>query len=420
MHRGLSPKQRELAAYGTRPERWTLVSGPVGSGKSHAGEIGFLLTQSRFGNAEFGVLTKGRLQLASVIVGGLERLLDEELRIASDGHFLLPGAGGTTNKVWCFVGNDKRAEPRLRSFNLSGMLIDEMTTLPFSMIAAANARCRVGDAKLLGMTNPDGPRHPCKLQYFDKPDKMNACTFQFELSDNPTITAAYVDSLKALYSGHMLERMVYGRWSAASGLVYPHAIDNSYGEPTEPFVLYDVVIDVGESSVTHALLSGRTASGITWIIDECRHDHLLEGVLTEREMIAKIRRQFAGYDIYSWIVDPAAKRFRIETMSQLGTHARVGKAENDWQEGFEEVNYWLAAGALKLWGDRVPYLMGEIGALVWDEEQAAAGKDVPVQTPDYGTDCMRYLVFTRAVHESGGREAWNIARKRRLEIVRNT
>ena len=336
----LSARQREIATYGARGKRWTLVSGPVGSGKTHAGMIGFLLAQRRWGDADFGILTKGHPQLASVLRGGLERIVNEPLTVDSDGCFKLAGANGLTNRVWCFVANDRRAEPRLRSFNLSGMLIDEMTTLPYGIIAAANARCRVGPAKLIGLTNPDGPLHPVHINLFKQPDEIDAEVIPTELRDNPALTEEYITSLGAHYTGHMYERMVHGRWAAASGMVYPHIYD-IVGEPDEDMVAYDVVIDVGESSVTHALLLGRTPTGVTWILGELRHDHIRHGVLKEREMVAKIRRAFAGIMVDTWVVDPAALRFRQELLNQLGPDAIVGKAENDWDEGVEEVNMWI-------------------------------------------------------------------------------
>ena len=362
-----------------------------------------------------GFLTKGKPQMMSVLKGGLERQLNQELSIDSEGRVELPGANGLANTLLCFVAQDKRAEPRLRSFNLTGFLIDEATTLPFGMIAAANARMRVGDPKGLLLTNPDGPRHPLKLNYFDKPEKMFAQTIYSELRDNPVITEAYIASLRASYSGHMLERMVNGRWTAASGLVYPHFLEVTGMPDPETFVAKDVVIDVGESSVTHALLTARTVTGETWIIDECRHHHIEEGVLDDREMIAKIRRAFSGHDIYSWIVDPAALGFRQALATQL---RRVGKAYNDWEEGVEEVNHWIGVRALRIWAERVPHLMAELGALVWDEDASEKGKDVPVATPDHGADALRYLVLTRTIHEMGGRKAWEIKRKRQLEEAR--
>ena len=112
-------------------------------------------------------------------------------------------------------------------------------------------------------------------------------------------------------------------------------LDVSGQRPHEDMVAHDVVIDVGEASVTCALLCGRTPTGATWVLDEWVHNHVIDGVLTERELVGAIRRQFSGHVIDSYIVDPAAKRFRQELLVQLGPSANVGKGENDWAEGVE-------------------------------------------------------------------------------------
>ena len=176
-------------------------------------------------------------------------------------------------------------------------------------------------------------------------------------------------------------------------------------------LIHDVVIDVGESSVTCALLFGRTPSGKTWVLDEWVHDHRLSGKLTERQLVGAIIHAWPGVKIHSYMVDPAAKRFRVELQRQLGPHAIVGKAENDWDEGVEEVNYWFASDALYIDGDRCPQLLDTAGALTWDEEQAEIGNDVPTKVADHLTDCLRYGVLTRAIHEAGGREVWEAKRR---------
>ena len=92
------------------------------------------------------------------------------------------------------MADNKAAEKRMRSFNLSGMLIDEATTLPDGIVAAANARCRVGrDPKVLLMTNPDGPLHPLKVDYFDCPNEIDAQVVWCNIWDNPTMTEAIVN-----------------------------------------------------------------------------------------------------------------------------------------------------------------------------------------------------------------------------------
>lgn len=413
----LSERQRHIATYGAREKRWTLVSGPVGSGKTHSGLLGFSLWQRLYAGHEFGLLTKGHPQLASII-RDMERAAGFDIWVDSDGMAALPTIGGMDNALLCFVGRDKSAEPRLRSFNLTGFVIDEGTTLPFPLIAAANARMRVGDPRGLILTNPDGPRHPLKVQYFDDAENMDAEAIYTSIHDNPTVTQSYIDSLHRSYSGHMLERMVNGRWAAATGLVYPHYLEvvREMPNPSE-FQVLDASVDVGESSVTHALLYGRDHDGDTWVIDECRHDHIVEGVLSIRGMVAKVRREFAHWGpIHSWTVDPSALTFRQELLAQ--GEPNVGKAHADWTEGHQEVNHWIGLEALLLVEKSVPHLMNELGALVWDDDAADKGDDKPIPTSDHGTDTLRHYVLTRTIHESGGRRAWEARKRHEREVER--
>lgn len=415
----LSAKQRQIVSYGGNGKRWTLVSGPMGSGKTFAGGAGFGLFTSLWGHVEFGICTKSWGQLKSFIRESLEPAIAQEVMIEDDGSFEISGANGFSNRIRCFAAQDKRVEPRMRSYNFAGMLFDEMTTLPSGVLAAGNARCRVGEAKIIGLTNPDGPRHPVKLNYFDNAEGIDAEVIQTSLYDNPSLSHSYIDSLSAHYSGHMRERMVHGRWAAATGLVFPRAIEFSE-DSCDPatIVAHDVVIDVGEASVTCALLCGRTATGKSWILDEWVHDHSTQGRLSERDLVSRIRHAWPGVVIGSWIVDPAALRFRQELLRQLPKGSAVGKAYNDWDEGVWETNHWFASEALYIDGDKCPETMATIGALVYDEDQAAIGKDVPVKVPDHLTDCLRYYTLTRAIHESGGREAWEANRKQMRETQR--
>jgi len=402
----LTGKQQQIATYAARHRRWTIVSGPMGSGKTHAACVGFLLWQRRFGNCDIGVLTKTRAQMNAVLKQNIERLLGYEVPKTAK-EFELPGANGSRNRVHCFVADNAGAEQRLRSFNLTGMLIDEATTLPSGIIAAANARCRVGsDPKLLVLTNPDGPRHPLKTDYLDRAEAMNVEPIFTSIRDNPTVTQHYIDSLNRSYSGHMRARMVDGEWAAAEGMVFPHLLERIRTPNVDEMLAFDVAVDVGESSVTHALLAGRNGKGETIVMAECRHDHARQGALEERELVAKVRRAFAAYPVTSWIVDPAAKSFRVELEQQLGGNGKVGKAENDFIEGVNEVNHWVAREALFVYPEGVPQLCAEVEALSWDPKAAERGEDVPIKTPDHGTDALRYLVFTRAVHEAGGRKFW--------------
>lgn len=412
----LSTKQRQIAAYWGSDHRWTLVSGPMGSGKSHPATLGLLLGLSRYGGVEAFLASKSWPQIKSMVHGEMETILGEPITIESDGSLELQGAGGLSNRIRCFAAQDRRAEPRIRGFNFVGGLVDEMTTLPPGILAAVNARCRVGEARICGLTNPDGPNHPVKLNYFGNAEAIDAQVITTTLYDNPSLHPSYIDSLKAHYSGHMRERMVYGRWAAATGLVYPRALEFSDKEPDVPMAAYDVTIDVGESSVTCALLMGRTADGHTWVLDEWVYDHSVRGAISEEAQVSMIREHFAWTrstppgGIATWTVDPAAKRFRQEIMRQLPHGAQIGKGANEVMDGIQEVNHWFATGVLHIWGERVPLFMSTVGALTYDEERSEMGEDAVVKIPDHLTDCFRYYVLSRAINEMGGRKVWQARR----------
>ena len=412
-HGLLSPTQRHIVRFSTRGKRWTIVSGPQGAGKTYAALVGFLLWMSRHAGCNLGLLTKTKKQLLALLQDDIHRLIGAR-SINNDGHIEIPSAVGASNRLWTFYGTDRRAEPRIRGYNFSGFFIDEVTTLPFELLGAANARVRVGpDPHIVCCTNPDGPLHPFKLQYLDQIDRLGEA-ISTQLSDNPALPDGYRESLEQHYTGHMLRRMVHGEWAAATGLVYPLAHEACHNDaPFDTFGAYDISVDVGSASVTHALLAARTTDGHTWIIDEWRHDHT-HGQMTDAACIRAIGAQWGHLPIANWIVDPAARSFRREVQRQYHD-AVVAKAANDWLEGVEEVNAWLSTGHLHFYAPRLPHLLAEIGGLVWNPDRALIGEDVPIKTSDHGTDALRYVILTRAIDETGGRAAWELQRNKLVE-----
>ena len=60
------------------------------------------------------------------------------------------------------------------------------------------------------------------LQGMDKKhDEKNALYIHFTMKDNPSLTKAVRERYERLYSGVFYERFILGKWTAASGVVYP-------------------------------------------------------------------------------------------------------------------------------------------------------------------------------------------------------
>ena len=90
--------------------------------------------------------------------------------------------------------------------------------------------------QLIGDANPASPHHWLKSREKEKQLEF----FNFGHEDNPALYYNYgwtpqgtitVNGLKKRYSGYMLERMVYGKWVGASGLVYPMFSKSSHVKP---------------------------------------------------------------------------------------------------------------------------------------------------------------------------------------------
>ena len=94
----LKGNQRKIATAWAAPYRFTLVSGPQGCGKTHAGLINLLLGMRNFGDCDFGILTKTRKQLKSSLRGGIEQILGEELD-GDDEVLKVPNGYGATNNL---------------------------------------------------------------------------------------------------------------------------------------------------------------------------------------------------------------------------------------------------------------------------------------------------------------------------------
>lgn len=111
-----------------------------------------------------------------------------------------------------------------------------------------------GTGKLFVSTNPDSPHHWLKTAHIDRTPQD---CINIGMDANLSLTEEFRESLKDRWVGAMRERMVYGRWAAHSGLIYP-SFENCITEelpPSEPEV-WDISIDHATATVTHALLWG--------------------------------------------------------------------------------------------------------------------------------------------------------------------
>jgi hypothetical protein len=96
--------------------------------------------------------------------------------------------------------------------------VNEATELDEHEWEMLDSRCRNGVTalqQLIGDCNPDFPKHWMKQRC----DSGRTLLLDSRFADNPTITDAYLDSLRAL-TGVRYQRLYLGLWAAAEGIVY--------------------------------------------------------------------------------------------------------------------------------------------------------------------------------------------------------
>lgn len=398
---GLSPKQK--LAFTKSYARINIAEGAVSSGKSHVFMYRFLdeIRRGPMGNGETGLdyMIGGKSE--SSVIRNVLRPLDRELGGIirfnhSQRYFDLWG-----NRIYVVGANDERAEGKIRGWTLASALIDEATLSPQSFFKMTLSRLRVEGAKLFATTNPDSKFHWLKTDFLDKfaDDKEELASFKFKLDDNPYLTDAYKESIKKEYSGLWYRRFIEGEWVQAEGAIYDffdqdlHTVENA---PT--YAKYFLVgIDYGTTNPFAAVLLGFNDDHhpALWVEKEFYWDAKVMGYQkTDAEYARDIMREFAGYPIKLFYLDPSAQSFEVELRRNK---LPVKQAKNEVLDGIRCVSTLLSQGDLVIRRSCIN-LLKEIESYVWDDKSIRLGEDKPIKQRDHALDALRYVLFTHYGH----------------------
>ncbi len=344
--------------------------------------------------------------------------------------------------------NDERAEQKIRGRTLVGAYGDEFTLWPESFFKMLLSRLSLPGACLLGTTNPDSPRHWLKVEYLDKAELLNAAhprglgliRHHFTLHDNTFLPPEFIASLEAEYVGLWHKRFVLGLWVLAEGAIYdffdaadPRYVVADADVPVKDIVAWWVAIDYGTSNPFVALLMGRTAKGVVYVVDEWRWDSSRrQRQLTDLEYDQALHYWLAGDEVTDLarraegaklaeptpllvsqvvdaqgrpgprervkaiVVDPSAASFRQQLKrSNMPGH----EADNEVLDGIRTVAREFVGGRLKI-AKRCTGTIDEMTAYAWDPKKQQIGEDAPIKVDDHGPDTLRYGVMG-AKHAGG-------------------
>ena len=305
--------------------------------------------------------------------------------------------------------NDSRSEEKIRGSTVELAYVDEATLLPPGFWEMLVSRLRVAGARLLATTNPGSTRHWLRLDWILQAAAKNMLVFHFTMDDNPMYFEggnpgpAYIQDMKASYTGVFYDRMIKGLWTNAEGAVYDMWDPTRHVIPWERLPPIKRVlcasIDFGTQHATSVMLLGLGYDRRLYMMDELRIDVAANTLRqspsqqskTVRDWLRQPHHPEQHHLVPEWvIVDTAAADFRQELyVDGLATQG----AKKDVVYGVGIVSSLLQKGQL-VFTDRCTGWINEVTDYVWDPKATEKGVDAPIKKADDSMDAGRYGIVT--------------------------
>ncbi len=388
----LSTKQ--LESYRDSDARINLWIGSVRSGKSFVANLSFLkfVREAEPKNMDMIILGRSQQAIKRNIVNPLVQFLGSRIEYYSGKQELQIG-----NRTVHVIGaNDERAASKIQGSTFLGALVDEITILPESVWNMLLSRLSPAGARLYGTSNPDSPYHWLKTNFIDRASELNLKHWDFDFTDNPSLSQEYINNLKREYTGLWYQRYIEGKWVLAEGAVYDFfnektdIIEFPPGQAEE----YTVGIDYGTTNPCAFVMVGYSTQTQPnrWIEKEYYYDsQKAMRQKSDSEYAADLAKFISGYNVRGIFIDPSAVSLRVE-LRHVGI-SNVFEANNDVLNGIRYVTDLLTNGTLKVCVS-CKNTISEIGTYVWDQKAAQKGIEKPLKINDHCLDALRYCLFS--------------------------
>lgn len=319
------------------------------------------------------------------------------------GNYGAPTVSILGRRVHVLGASDSKAEKVIRGMTVAGAYVDEITTLAEEFYTQLLGRMSVDGAKLFGSTNPDNPAHWLMDKFLERVDDLPDWKhWHFTLHDNPSLSADYIASISAEFTGLWHKRFILGEWVAAEGAIFPmfdsstHVIGWDQVPPIERIMA--VGVDYGTTNPTAAIVVGQAFDGDLYALTEWSYSGKDTNTpLTDAQLADRLERFLATPhapddtrqpDVF--ILDPSAASFRTE-LALRGQP--VMNADNDVNYGIQTIASLLGEQRLYI-TDRCTRLVRELPGYAWSDKATEKGEDKPVQLNDHAIDALRYALVT--------------------------
>ncbi len=368
-----------------------ICDGAVRSGKTVCMGLSFFLwAMSRFSGVSFAVCGK---TIRSVRRNVLVELLPQLRKMGFAAHaryaenLVTLRFRGRENRFYLFGGRDESSAALIQGMTLGGILFDEVALMPRSFVEQGIARCSLPGARLWFNCNPEHPQHWFYREWILRAESRGALYLHFTMDDNPGLSETVRQRYRQMFTGVFFSRFIEGKWTTASGLIYPFAADLLCDVPPETFERYAVSVDYGTVNPTSMGLWG-LSGGVWYRIDEYYHDARQAGVRrTDEEHFRGFLRLTEGRAQDTVVCDPSAASF-ITLLRSRGY--AVTPAKNDVLNGIRATATALKSGRIRLCAGCTDTVR-ELSLYRWADDGA---RDAPVKENDHAMDDIRYFVST--------------------------
>jgi len=385
-------------------DREVMISGPAGTGKTRGTLEKIVLALMKYPGARALISRKTRADLTETVLVTLENhVLPDwggwgDVQRGNRSVYHLPNGSDLVVAGWDKPG-------KILSGEYDIIVAHQAEELDQESWENAVSRLRWNHMpyqQAIAECNPGPPEH----WLLKRVEEKRMTHIMSRHGDNPAVTPEYLELLKSTLTGHRLQRLFYGKWVAAEGLVYD-AFDQvvHVKRQRRTYSRFILAIDDGFTNPLAAYLYGVDGDGRIHALREFYETKTLpDKVLTWAKRIRRAVERVSDNGLEAVIIDPSAAKL-IAAFG--GEGFPVIAADNSVNDGIKTVLEYLAVqkdGEPRLTIDPCCVnLLREFCAYEWARDRAGNQKDVPLKRNDHALDALRYLAnYLR--HNSGNWE----------------
>lgn len=400
-----------------------LLSGAVGAGKSYVGCSKGAFINYMFPGSRGLIVRKNYSSLKATTIRTLMTQVIPASHVVeynTSEHRIIHRTKdpGVNSEIWYF-GLDKGAHQdyptKILSTEWTWIFYDEtiegtekdwevlLTRLRFNNPHLPRSVNDTMPRQIWGATNPDGPQHWLKKRFMDEKtfedgtpitlmDREVVLTTPY---DNPFLPAEYIRDLEKNLKGLAKQRLLYGKWVQAEGIIYEgfdrehHVITDKDLLPWNEYKDYVAGADSNFPLPRAAVFIGIRGDGRRDIIDEF------------------YRESAHPEDVRNWLLKwygVVKKNIRVyhdpsdpEAMTKIRAPGIiVMKAINDVNPGIDSVTWYIEEGLLRV-HSRCTNWMTECEGYVWKKDSSKLERAPDKTRPDHLMDATRYALHSSRV-----------------------